>query len=65
MPLQCDGIKPKGMHWRTLERLKAEHDGLVGEYLVGVASRFGWLDDLKPESVSQNRWVTSLTRTAI
>ena len=25
-----DGCKPKGMHWRTFERLTAEHDTFVG-----------------------------------
>lgn len=39
------GWKPKGMHWRTFERLKAEHDALVGESLTGMAKRFGLLDD--------------------
>ncbi len=38
------GIKPKGMHWRTFERLKTEHDALVGESLAGMAKRFGLLD---------------------
>jgi len=42
--LNGNGIKPKGMHWRTFERLKAEHDALVGESLAGMAKRFGWLD---------------------
>lgn len=32
------------MHWRTFERLKAEHDVLVGESLAGMAKRFGLLD---------------------
>jgi hypothetical protein len=42
--LNGNGIKPKGMHWRTFERLKAEHDALVGESLAGMAKRFGLLD---------------------
>ncbi len=42
--LNGNGIKPKGMHWHTFERLKAEHDGLVGESLAGMAKRFGLLD---------------------
>jgi hypothetical protein len=40
--LNGNGIKPKGMHWRTFERLKAENDALVGESLT--AKRFGLLD---------------------
>ena len=43
--LNGGGAKPKGMHWRTFKRLKAEHDALVGESLAGAAKRFGWLDD--------------------
>ncbi|MGH8646822.1 MAG: hypothetical protein ACREX4_21120 [Gammaproteobacteria bacterium] len=33
--------KPKGMRWRTLERLEAKHDAFVGESLAGAMSRFG------------------------
>lgn len=35
------GGKPKGMHWRTYERLKAEHDAYVGVSLAGMMRRFG------------------------
>jgi len=42
--LNGDGIKPKGMHWRTFERLKGEHDALVNESLADLAKRFGLLD---------------------
>jgi hypothetical protein len=34
------GGKPKGMHWRTFWRLKAEHDALVGSALSGMMQRF-------------------------
>jgi len=44
--LNGEGGKPKGMHWRTFERLQTEHDALVGESLAGMARRFGWLDRL-------------------
>lgn len=37
--LNGDGVKPKGMHWRTFERLKVEHD-----VPAGMAKRFGLLD---------------------
>ena len=36
-----EGFKPKGMHWRTFERLKADHDAFVGQSMVGMAARFG------------------------
>lgn len=35
------GWKPKGMHWRTFERLTAEHDAFVGVTFAGLAKRFG------------------------
>jgi hypothetical protein len=45
------GGKPKGMHWRTFERLTAEHDAFVNASLVGMAQRLGLvtkrLDDVK------------------
>ena len=48
--LNGDGRKPKGMHWRTYERLKATHDAYVNVSLGGMAQRFGLvncpLDDL-------------------
>lgn len=37
------GGKPKGMRWRTFERLTAEHDAFVAESLAGMAQRFGML----------------------
>lgn len=44
------GDKPKGMHWRTFERLKAEHDAFAHASWVGMAERLGLinrrLDDL-------------------
>lgn len=42
--LNPSGSKLKGMHWHTFERLKTEHDALVGESLAGMAKRFGLLD---------------------
>lgn len=39
--LNGNGSKPKGMHWRTFERLTAEHDGFVQISLAGVVQRFG------------------------
>ncbi|MFQ5643989.1 MAG: hypothetical protein ACE5FQ_09840 [Thiogranum sp.] len=36
--------KPKGMHWKTFERLNIEHDAHVAESLAGIARRFGMFD---------------------
>lgn len=36
--LNASGDKPKGMHWRTYERLKDEHDGFVHASLMGMAA---------------------------
>lgn len=33
------GGKPKGMHWKTYERLKAEHDAFAYRSWLGVAER--------------------------
>ena len=42
--LNGEGWKPKGMHWRTFERLKAAHDAHVNLSLVGIARRFGLMN---------------------
>ncbi len=39
--LNGNGWKPKGMHWRTFERLTAEHDAFVQISLAGMVQRFG------------------------
>lgn len=39
--LSGSGMKPKGMHWSTFERLCSEHDVHVNRSLGGVARRFG------------------------
>jgi len=36
-----EGDKPKGMHWRTYERLVAQHDADVESSLAGMAMRLG------------------------
>lgn len=43
--LNGNGLKPKGMHWRTFERLQAEHDAHVNAALGGVAVKLGLLQD--------------------
>ncbi len=35
------GGKPKGMHWRTFERLQAEHDTFVDAALAGMLEQLG------------------------
>jgi hypothetical protein len=40
-----DGEKPKGMHWRTFLRLKAEHDRQVAVSLEGMMARMGLLQE--------------------
>ncbi len=37
--LNPKGWKPKGMHWRTFERLEAEHDAFADVTLAGIAKR--------------------------
>jgi len=37
----ADWGKPKGMHWRTYERLCDEHDGLEGVVIRDFTARFG------------------------
>lgn len=39
--LNGSGWKPKGMHWRTFERMKAEHDAFVSVSLAGMAQSLG------------------------
>ncbi len=37
--------KPRGMHWRTFERLNAEHDAFVAESLAGITQHLGLLKE--------------------
>jgi hypothetical protein len=39
--LNGDGGKPKGMHWRTYERLRVEHDTAIAESLAELTQRLG------------------------
>lgn len=39
--LNGSGWKPKGMHWKTFWRLRAQHDAFVGVSLDGMAKRLG------------------------
>lgn len=38
------GDKPKGMHMRTFERLKAEHDAYANAAWTGISKRHGLID---------------------
>ena len=38
------GVKPKGMYWRTFERLRAEHDALAHASWAGMAERLGLMN---------------------
>jgi len=44
--LNGSGLKPKGMHWRTFERLTAEHDAFVDVSMAGMRDRLGLLRGL-------------------
>ena len=39
--LNGNGYKPKGMHWRTFERMEARHDALVNASLMAIAAKMG------------------------
>ena len=42
--LNGNGPKPKGMHWRTFYRLRAQHDAYMQQTLAGVAQMLGRLN---------------------
>ena len=39
--LNGGGCKPKGMHWRTFERLQAMHDAKARECMAGMMATLG------------------------
>lgn len=39
--LNGNGDKPKGMRWKTFERLQAKHDTLVNRSIAGLMAKFG------------------------
>ena len=47
--LNTNGGKPKGMHWKTYQRLTARHDAYVDVSLRGMAKRFGFLEKILGE----------------
>ena len=44
--LNGNGIKPKGMHWKTYRKHKAQHDAFVNISMEGMARKLGILKDL-------------------
>jgi hypothetical protein len=55
--LNCSGGKPKGMHWRTFERLPGEHDGHDNAAMAGTAAKLGLLGGWPGEIDSHmDRW---------
>ena len=40
------GGKPKGMHWKTYQRLKSQHDALVKVSLYDIGRKLGFLHKL-------------------
>lgn len=43
--LNLPGRKPKGMHWKTYYRLRAEHDNYTNQALMGMAAKLGIIND--------------------
>jgi len=43
--LNGNGWKPKGMHWKTFERLTAQHDAFVQVSLAGIAAKLNHLGE--------------------
>lgn len=39
-----EGDKPKGMHWRTFEKLAAQHDAFAHASWIGMAARLGIME---------------------
>lgn len=55
--LNGNGYKPKGMHWRTFERLQAEHDAYVDASLAHMMMRFGKIaEDLGTDCTDLSGW---------
>jgi hypothetical protein len=58
--LNPKGGKPKGMHWRTFERLETKHDAFANVSMTGMMQRFGLmnrrLDKLGLEPLDDLGW---------
>ena len=44
--LNADGGKPKGMHWKSYQRLKSHHDALVQFSFHDIGRKLGFLHKL-------------------
>ena len=44
--LNGDGGKPKGMHWKTYQRIKSQHDALVQVSFHDIGRKLGFLHKL-------------------
>ncbi len=44
--LNGDGSKPKGMHWKTYQRIKSRHDALVQVSFHDIGRKLGFLHEL-------------------
>jgi hypothetical protein len=49
--LNGDGGKPKGMHWKTYQRLKGHHDALVQLSFHDIGRKLGFLHELLDRSI--------------
>lgn len=54
--LNGNGIKPKGMHWRTFERLQAKHDALVVVALAEMGRMVGLIESRLDNTQRTIRW---------
>ena len=46
--LNPNGVKPKGMHWKTFHQLQLKHDVLVNQSLAGIMKRLRLLENEPP-----------------
>ena len=51
--LNGNGLKPKGMHWRTFERLQSQHDAHINAALAGMAAKFGLMEERLEERLDR------------
>ena len=49
--LNGGGLKPRGMHWKTFERLNRNHDAFVQVSLAGISAKLNLLGE------SINEWI--------
>ncbi|WP_169737277.1 hypothetical protein [Simplicispira psychrophila] len=54
--LNGNGGRPKGMHWKTYQRLKAEHNQLVQISYYDMGRKLGFLHKLLDASICFAKW---------